>query len=70
MIARLAAMQKAFPDASVELGDVIVEGDLVAFRSILRGTHRAAFRDLAPAGRTFAVHLVDLVRVRASRILP
>jgi predicted ester cyclase len=66
---RLGAMQAAFPDASIELGPVVVEGDLVAFQSIMRGTHRGAFRGLPPTGRTFTVHLVDLVRMRNGRLL-
>ena len=67
--ARLGAMQAAFPDASIELGQVVAEGDLVAFQSIMRGTHQGAFRGLPPTGRSFTVHLVDLVRVQDGRIV-
>jgi predicted ester cyclase len=66
---RLAAMQAAFPDVTLEVGDVAVEGDLVAFRSVMRGSHRAAFRGLPPTGRQFTVHLVDMVRVRGGRLV-
>ena len=61
---RLGAMQAAFPDVSIQLGEVVAGGDLVAFQSIMRGTHLGEFRGLAPTGRSFVVHLVDLVRVR------
>ena len=65
---RLAAMQAAFPDVSIELGEVVAAGDLVAFQSIMRGTHLGEFRGLPPTGRSFVVHLVDLVRVREGRL--
>jgi predicted ester cyclase len=66
--ARLGAMQAAFPDVSIELGEVVAEGDLVAFQSVMRGTHLGQFRGLPPTGRSFVVHLVDLVRVRDGRL--
>ena len=67
--ARLGAMQDAFPDISMQLDQVAAEGDLVAFQSVMRGTHRGQFRGLPPTGRPFTVHLVDLVRVRNGRLL-
>jgi steroid delta-isomerase-like uncharacterized protein len=66
---RLATMQAAFPDAAIELGEVVAAGDVVAFQSIMRGTHRAAIRGLPPTGRAFSVHLVDLVRVRDGKLI-
>jgi len=67
--ARLGAMQAAFPDASIELGEVVANGDLVAFQSVMRGTHLGPFRGLPPTRRSFAVYLVDLVRVRDGRFV-
>jgi len=67
--ARLGAMQAAFPDASIELGTFVVDGDIVAFQSVMRGTHRGAIRGLPPTGRRFTVHLVDMVRLRDGRLL-
>ena len=66
--ARLGAMQAAFPDASIELGQVVAEGDIVAFQSVMRGTHQGPFRGLPPSGRSFTVHLVDIVRVRDAKL--
>lgn len=66
--ARLGAMQEAFPDISIQL-DVAAEGDLAAFQSVMRGTHRGQFRGLPPTGRPFTVHLVDLVRFRNGKLL-
>ena len=66
---RLRAMQAAFPDAAIEVGEIVAQGDLVAFQSVMRGTHRASFRGLPPTGRSFEVHLVDLVRIHDGRLI-
>jgi predicted ester cyclase len=66
---RLGAMQAAFPDVSLELREILVQGDLVAFRSIMRGTHQGAFRGLPPTGKPFEVHLVDIVRIGGGRLV-
>jgi steroid delta-isomerase-like uncharacterized protein len=60
---RLAGIRAAFPDATLTVESVIAEGDLVAFRSILRGTHRGPFLGLPPTGRRFEVSIVDVLRV-------
>ncbi|MFW6010531.1 MAG: ester cyclase [Gemmatimonadota bacterium] len=45
------------------LEEVLVEGDFIAFRSILQGTHRGTFRGISPTGRKVRVRLLDMVRV-------
>jgi predicted ester cyclase len=65
---RIESMQVAFPDLALELHQTVVEGDLVAFHSTMRGTHLGDFRGLAPTGRAFEVDLIDLMRIRAGRI--
>lgn len=67
--ARLGAMQAAFPDAAIEVGEIVAQGDLVAFQSVMRGTQRGSFRGLPPTGRSFAIHLVDLVRIHDGRLI-
>ena len=41
----------AFPDLEWTIDDVIAEGDRVALRLTLRGTHRGPFRGIAPTGK-------------------
>ena len=66
---RLAAFRAGFPDAALTLEDVLAEGDRVAFRSTLRGTHAGEFLGVAPTGARVAVALLDVVRVRGGRIV-
>jgi predicted ester cyclase len=41
----------AFPDLTWTVDDLIAEGDRVAVRLTLRGTHLGTFRGIAPTGR-------------------
>ena len=44
---------EAFPDLQLELHQVISDGEEVAFRFTVRGTHEEAFYDIDPTGETF-----------------
>ena len=66
---RLAGFRAAFPDIQITLEDIFAEGDRVAFRSTMRGTHQGAFLGLAPTGRAVTVSLVDVMRVENGRLV-
>jgi predicted ester cyclase len=40
-----------FPDAAATLEDILAEGDRVAYRTTIRGTHRGTFQGIPPTGR-------------------
>lgn len=61
---RLHGFRAAFPDARLVIEDIIAEGDLVAFRFTMSGTHRGPFQGVAPTGRQVRVPGLDLVRLR------
>ena len=65
---RLVVMCTAFPDAELTVEAVLADGDLVAFRSTMRGTHRAALGGVKATGRPVAVGLVDMVRFEDGKI--
>jgi len=65
---RLGMLWSAFLDANLTVEAVIADGDLVAFRSRSRGTHRGAFAGFPATGRPVEVHLVDLVRFAGGKI--
>lgn len=65
---RLAGFRAAFPDIELTLEDVLAEGDRVAFRSTLRGTHQGVFQGIAPTGARVTVALLDVVRIEDGRI--
>ncbi|MDX1469608.1 MAG: ester cyclase [Acidimicrobiia bacterium] len=68
-IERLRGFREAFPDITITPEDVIAEGDLIAFRSTMRGTHRGVFAGLEPTGKRVTVGLVDLIRVADGRFI-
>lgn len=53
----------AFPDTELGLEEVVVERDLIAFRSRMRGTHRGTFKGIPATGRKVEVRLLDMIRV-------
>jgi steroid delta-isomerase-like uncharacterized protein len=62
-IERLKGFRQAFPDITIEVVDVAADGDLIAFRATLRGTHDGEFLGIPATGRTVTVGLVDFIRV-------
>ena len=46
-----AEAREGFPDLSVAVEDVMAEGDRVAARVTMRGTHRGEFQGIAPTGK-------------------
>lgn len=58
-----AAMRRAFPDLRAEIHDQIAEGDRVATRKTLRGTHLGAWMGIAATGRAVAFEVMDVLRL-------
>ena len=52
---RAARLRAAFPDAQVTLEDIFAEGDRVAYRATIRGSHLGVFRGILPTGRQVTV---------------
>jgi predicted ester cyclase len=61
-------LRSAFPDMRAEVYAQVAEGDLVATRKTLRGTHTGEVLGAAPTGRRIAFDVIDVVRVEKGRI--
>jgi steroid delta-isomerase-like uncharacterized protein len=61
--------RQAFPDLSIAVEDVMAEGDRVAARVTLSGTHRGEFQGIAPTGRRVEVRAIDLFRIEDGKIV-
>lgn len=64
----ILGMRTAFPDLHFEVHQMIAEGEIVAFRSTMTGTHLGVFnigpiRGLAPTGRKISVPHMHFVRM-------
>ena len=59
----------AFPDLSATVEECICEGDTVAMRVTLRGTHEGEFNGRAPTGKQFEVDNAVFTRIEDGRIV-
>jgi predicted ester cyclase len=64
---RVATIRAAF-EPRQQLHDVVVDGDLVAVRWTLRGTHAGPFIGIAATGRPVEFDGVDLYAMRDGRM--
>ncbi len=53
---------QAFPDLRLEVQFVVADNDRVMFYISTTGTHRGAFMNMAPTGKSFKVDGVDVFR--------
>jgi predicted ester cyclase len=68
---RLRAMRLcvAFPDAQATLEDIFAEGDHVAYRLTIRGTHTGEVLGVPASGRQVAVSFIAIVRMEDGRLV-
>jgi steroid delta-isomerase-like uncharacterized protein len=59
----------AFPDARARVEQMIGEGDLVAFRFELRGTHKDQFGRFPPTGKEVVLTGMDLIRITDGKLV-
>ncbi len=59
----------AFPDLSITVEDMIAEGDRVAARVTMRGTHLGEFMGVAPTGKPVEVRAIDMFRIANGKIV-
>ncbi len=52
-----------FPDLQVSVEDIIAEGDKVAARVTVRGTHKGEFMGIAATGKEITLSVMDFVRI-------
>ncbi len=61
--------REAFPDLRVTVEDLVAEGDRVAARVTMRGTHQREFQGLAPTGKRVQVRAIDMFRISNGKIV-
>ena len=65
----VTTFRAAFPDAQVRVEQMIGEGDTVAFRFELRGTHQGPFGPFAPTGKQAVLTGTDFLRIADGKIV-
>ncbi|MGD0679445.1 MAG: ester cyclase [Polyangiaceae bacterium] len=66
---RTAAVRAAFAEIDVRVEDLVVDGEKVAWRWALTGTHVGAFAGVAPTGRRITLRGVNFQRMRGDRVV-
>jgi predicted ester cyclase len=64
-----ATFRDAFPDVSVQIDEIVADGDRAAVATTFTGTHEGELMGVAPTGRRVSVTGIDIVRVKDSRIV-
>lgn len=64
-----AEARTGFPDLSIAVEDVMAEGDRVAARVTMRGTHRGEFQGISPTGKRVEVKAIDMFRISDGKIV-
>ena len=63
-----STIRSAFPDMEATIEEMVAEGDKVAVRGMIRGTHQGELMSIPPTGRCVEVHLIDINRVEDGRL--
>lgn len=64
---RLRRLHEAITGLHMEVHELVAEGDLVAYRATLSGTHTGALLGIPPTGRAFRVQHMHMLRMRDGR---
>ena len=62
-------LRNAFPDLKVSIEDLIAEGDKVAARVTLMGTHTGDFPGIPATGREVCYEAIDISRIVEGKIV-
>jgi len=68
-LAIIGMMRGGFPDIQWTLEEMISEGDKVAARFTMRGTHRGTFFGVPPTGKSIAVQAMNFYRLSGGQFV-
>lgn len=59
----------AFPDLSMEVSDILSDGDKTVARVTATGTHQGEFMGIPASGKSIEVQLIDIMRFDAAGLV-
>jgi steroid delta-isomerase-like uncharacterized protein len=68
-LAIIGMMRGGFPDIRWTLEEMIAEGDKVAARFTMRGTHRGTFFGVPPTGKAIEVQAMNIYRLSGGQFV-
>lgn len=66
---RLSTIRAAFTPWEVWIEEIICDGDVAAFRAVVRGRHTGAFLGLPATGRDFSISALDMVLIKDAQFV-
>jgi len=64
----LAPFTSAFPDLRRSIEDLVAEGDKVAVRFTVIGTHKGEFQGIAPTSKQVSFTVMDILTITDGKI--
>ena len=68
-LAIIGMMRGGFPDIQWTLEEMVAEGDKIAARFTMRGTHRGTFFGIPPTGKTISVQAMNIYRLSGGQFV-
>ena len=65
----VAAAIKAFPDINHHILDIVAEGDKVAVRLNITGTHKGEYQGIPPTGKEVSIDGMDFLAIVDGKIV-
>ncbi len=65
----VTTFREGFPDVRITIEQIIAEGDSVAFRFVLRGTHLGTFAGFPPTGKENVLTGADFIRISNGKMV-
>ncbi|MEX2425853.1 MAG: ester cyclase [Thermomicrobiaceae bacterium] len=69
MSAIVLQWRAAFPDLNMSIDEIIAEGDIIAARLTMSGTHQGEWTGTAPTGRSFTMALTMFFRFEHGKMV-
>ena len=65
----IMGLRSAFPDLTLTVEEVVIDGDMVWGRATARGTHLGPFMGMTPSNKKFAIQVFDMCKFDNGRIV-
>lgn len=69
VIQRLEIIFNAFPDANYKMNDVVSEGNKIAVRWTMTGTHKGEFMNIPPTDKSITLKGIDIYDIENDMIV-
>jgi len=65
----ILGLHYSFPDFTLTIEDLIIDGDKVWGRMTGRGTHKKQFGPIPPSGKKFEITVIDIMRFKEGKLI-